>query len=812
MSDSRKISNLKSIKPVQTVLKKLFLSDGIIDEEEKQFLLTVAIVLLNQYQTDTSYKTAFELAYFIVLKYSIIFQDWQPLYDFALNYGFYPISNAIINNKGMLSNITTEALTVATESQFKNNNIVETKEQNKSRKGLLSTNEAYISYVAPTSFGKSQVIIEHIRQNIASYNKFAIIVPTKSLLMQTYKNIKSSFANVRVLIHDEMYSETDEKFIAVFTQERALRLLEKHRDIRFDVLYIDEAHKLLENSDRSVLLTRLVRLAKYRNNHIKIIYLSPLIQNSNNISISGQSIEEHKISFNIKVPTLYEYTNSGDVLIYNRFFDEFYKIEHLDASYLWYIEANATDKNFIYLYSPIKIERFSKKLFDSVTDIPVSDDVVQVIDNLNKYVHEDFYVSKYLRKGIIYIHGKIPDDIKDYLEFKFNNIKDIRYLVANNVILEGVNLPFDSLFIVDSRGLDKNSLINLIGRVNRLNMVFTRSIDSLSKLLPSIHFVENNNEFCTCSMANKIKMLQTSDFVDDIENPLLDSFNLEAEKNTEKRQKYEEVIRNEDLVFLETINDIQILKQNMLKLSMNVIYTISDEMCSDILSRINHYKEINGTLSDKEGVFNLLYQIFIEGLDGAIRDEEFKRLTNNESREYYYKLIIKHRKKSLKEQISLTARYLYGLKRNSANSRLFIGSSYGECDAFGNSFTNKNFYTDVGTKSYSEIVNLSIVKIKLEEDFVSFKLNKFFQLMLDYELISRELYNDLVYGTNNPLILMLSKQGLSLNIINKLIKDEQLGNLSIDDFGNLSYNEQFAAYKETSDDFFRFELDKFLPK
>ena len=129
----------------------------------------------------------------------------------------------------------------------------------------------------------------------------------------------------------------------------------------------------------------------------------------------------------------------------------------------------------------------------------------------------------------------------------------------------------------------------------------------------------------------------------------------------------------------------------------------------------------------------------------------------------------------------------------------------------GNFFTNKHFYIDVGAKNYSEIVNLSIVKIKLEEDFVSFKLNKFFQLMLDYELISRELYNDLVYGTNNPLILMLSKQGLSLNIINKLIKDEQLGNLSIDNFGNLSYNEQFAAYKETSDDFFKFELDKFLP-
>lgn len=184
MSDSRKISNLKSIKPVRAVLKKLFLSDDTIDEEEKQFLLTVAIVLLNQYQADTSHTTAFELAYFIVLKYSIMFQDWQPLYDFALNYGFYPISNAIINNKGMLPNITTETLTVATESQFKHNDIVETKEQNRSRRGVLATDEAYVSYVAPTSFGKSQVIIEHIRQNIASYNKFAIVVPTKSLLIQ----------------------------------------------------------------------------------------------------------------------------------------------------------------------------------------------------------------------------------------------------------------------------------------------------------------------------------------------------------------------------------------------------------------------------------------------------------------------------------------------------------------------------------------------------------------------------------------------------------------------------------------------------
>lgn len=811
MSDSIKISNLKTIQPIHNVVNKLLLSDPTINNEEKQFLLSLAIILIEQYQKDENYKTAFELAYFIILKYSILFKDWQPLYDLSINFGFYPISNAIINNKGLISDITTEMLTAATESFFKSNGIIETKEQNISRKNILNTNETYISYIAPTSFGKSKIIVEHIKKNINFYNKFAIIVPTKSLLMQTYKNIKRAFPNIKVLIHDEMYTEHDCNFIAVVTQERALRLLERNRDLHFDVLYIDEAHKLLENTDRSILLIRLLRLAKYRNNCLKILYLSPLIKNSKNISVSDQSIQEFKINFNIKVPMLYEFKNTRDILIYNRFFNEFCNIGNFGDNYIKYIEVKSTCKNFIYLYAPKKIERFAKEFYASIANEVVCDEITQVINNLNKYVHKDFYVSKYLKKGIIYIHGKIPDDIKDYLEDKFNNIQQIKYLIANNVILEGINLPFDSLFILDSRGLNKNSLINLIGRINRLNMVFTSSIDDLSKLVPSVYFIENNNEFCSCSMENKIKLLQTLDYVDDVENPLLDTFELANENNEEKRKKSEEIIKNENFVFTEQSNDFLILKQNMLKLSMNSIYNISDILCSDILSRINTFKENKGTLSNKETIFDLLYTVFIENLSDSIKDFEFKRLNNIESRNYYYKLIVKHRKLSLKQKIALTAKYLYRVKKKSVNPYLYIGSSYGECTAIGNSSRNNNVYVNINLKNYSEIVNLSIIKIKLEEDFVSFTLNKFFQLMLDYELISQSLYNDLVYGTNDPLILSLSKLGLSLSIINKLIKDEQLNNLSINEFGNLEYNEQFLLYKRNSDDFFKFELNKFLP-
>lgn len=67
MSDSTKISNLKTIQPIHDVVNKLLLSDTTINNEEKQFLLSLAIILIEQYQKDENYKTAFELAYFIIL-------------------------------------------------------------------------------------------------------------------------------------------------------------------------------------------------------------------------------------------------------------------------------------------------------------------------------------------------------------------------------------------------------------------------------------------------------------------------------------------------------------------------------------------------------------------------------------------------------------------------------------------------------------------------------------------------------------------------------------------------------------------------
>lgn len=83
------------------------------------------------------------------------------------------------------------------------------------------------------------------------------------------------------------------------------------------------------------------------------------------------------------------------------------------------------------------------------------------------------------------------------------------------------------------------------------------------------------------------------------------------------------------------------------------------------------------------------------------------------------------------------------------------------------------------------------MKYKLEEDFVNYKLRMFFQLMLDYSVISQEDYNLIAYGTNQPNKIQLIKLGLSMHVIDRLDKDKQLENINVNDVGNLIPNENF---------------------
>ena len=201
-------------------------------------------------------------------------------------------------------------------NKFERKDIVETYEQYNSEKKILEDTNNYISYVAPTSYGKSSIINELIVNE--GYNRIGIIVPTKSLINQTYRKIKKEIKDYKIIIHDEMY-EGEERFIGILTQERALRLLEKE-DFYFEKIYIDEAHNIFDDDSRSILLTRLIRKNKMKYANQKVVYFSPVINNSNSLKIkdSVDNIKQYKVKFNVKEPEIFELTLEGKEKKYNR--------------------------------------------------------------------------------------------------------------------------------------------------------------------------------------------------------------------------------------------------------------------------------------------------------------------------------------------------------------------------------------------------------------------------------------------------------------------------------------------------------------
>ena len=748
-----------------------------------------------------------EFAYYIILKYSIKYNDYKPLYDFSINFGYYPISNTITKLNLIRMDSIDDIIIKNGIRKFKKQDIVETYEQKYNQDKFINSNNNEIAYIAPTSYGKSSIISEKILTD--KYNKIGIIVPTKSLINQTYNFIKKQILNYKIIMFDEMYEENDERFIAIITQERGLRLLERN-NFYFDQIFIDEAHNLLLDDDRSILLSRLINKNYSKNSNQKIVYLSPLVDDSKNLkSYNEGNIDEYKINFNLKEPEIFELRLDGKVLKYNRFMNEFYILSD-DNNVIDYIRNYEKNKNFIFIARPVKIEKFAMELKEH-KELEIDNNELDLLtDTLKKYVHEDFNVIDLIKHGIVYIHGKMPDQIKDYLEYKYKTIKELRYLIANHVILEGINLPIDNLYVMTVNSLNTKQIVNLIGRVNRLNDVFTPETNNLDKLLPQIHFI-NTEEYNRkdSNMSNTIEKLRSFDLDDRVENPILVEYNENKLKiSDDKKEKNRDIIEKESKLFSDDDSENATIEKIMIECGIDSYYN----NITEVIERIKKLKkEIIEDLKWKDlNIIDKVCHIFIDSII-SINDYELKRLKYIETKDFY-KNFIKMQRFQLKDRIKKQYAYFKNIQYNNEKNEFYIGKSYGEIAKITDDYKN-NFnkvYIKLDTKTDKELLNLAIVKLKIEDDFINYKINGFLQAMLKMEFISQEEYNEIVYGTNDKKKLNLIKKGLTYNLISKFEKDNQIENLSFDQYNNIIINNKFKEYRDSLDDFLKFEINKYI--
>ena len=446
--EKRQLLTLKNNEFFIGCFKKLILNTEL-DFEEAQYILSSAVIFFRYYNNDKRLKGYFNIAYYIVLKYSLLHNDYKPLYDISLQIGFYPISNFIIKHELLEENHLQEAIiNNEVKKIYSKEHYVETVEQhNRSREIFENIKTTDTAYIAPTSFGKSSIIRDVIARN--DYKKIVIVVPTKSLIVQTYNDVRNLELPYKLILHDEMYNNED-RFIGILTQERATRLINKF-DIAFDIMFIDEAHNLLNNNSRNFLLSRLVMLNYKKNNKHRLLYLSPLVSDISNLKIKNTTegqIFESTIKHNLKTFDTFYLDKKGKLFSYNRYTDEQYHLAS-ELNFADYIITNSKSKNFLYTYRPKIVEQIAERINSKLDNVADNHNLKKISNVISEEVSKDINIVQYVLNGIVYLHGKLPNILKEYLEYNYKEIQDFKYVVANSVILEGINFPIDNLYIMD---------------------------------------------------------------------------------------------------------------------------------------------------------------------------------------------------------------------------------------------------------------------------------------------------------------------------------------------------------------------------
>ncbi len=349
-------------------------------------------------------------------------------------------------------------------------------------------NSNHYSFSGPTSFGKSFIIEEFIKYIIDERNgidNIAILVPTRALIAQTRKQLKSNINNqiYKIIEYPDipnMYLKDKNKFIFIFTPERLVAYLGNAENPNIDYMFIDEAQKIISDKDtRSPLYYHAILLAQRKS--IKLYFASPNIPNADIFLELFEKSQEEKM-------IIKESPVNQNKFYIDLFENEFYAINHQNDLISIKSAINLTNKtteeklnniikiigegnkNIIYCNSINDTVKIAIG-FANVLPIKKNEKVNKVIKLIKENIYDEYYLIDCLERGVAFHFGKLPQNVREKVEELFIN-GEIDYLFCTSTLLEGVNLPAKNIFILSNsiaRGkFSRIDFSNLAGRAGRL--------------------------------------------------------------------------------------------------------------------------------------------------------------------------------------------------------------------------------------------------------------------------------------------------------------------------------------------------------
>jgi len=806
MTDKIKLQKLQLMRSIKdtdffAAYKKLITNNyQELSENEKFLLLKFAVIFINEGEKELE-----KFGYRIILRYSNSFNDYKPLYDIAMAKNYIPVAKKI-ENKIFNANNFEESFHSLFMSAYKenfahkrNDKTIYFSEGQKRIYNFSKENNDYI-IVAPTSYGKSELIIHKVEDNL---NKnICIIVPTKSLLAQTRKNLiknsKIKESQNKIITHPDMLNTISGNIIAVLTQERLLRLIQKHTVLNFDIVLIDEAHNLIENDSREILTIQDLKILKKRNSETKFHYFTPFLVEPKKLKIFSNNDELliDKIQEFIKVEKYYYFdlfSEDKALKIYDQFLDKSFQVNS-DISInkeFEFINKYASNKNIIYLNRPKHIEEFSSNI---TNEIEITEEIKKVQKALKEFLHEDYNLIKTLNNGIVYHHGGMPENIRQYVENAFSKIDKIKYIITSSTLLQGVNIPAEKIFLLTTiigknSNLNASQFKNLSGRVCRFSEVFNKQDENLKMLEPEVYVIKSKYHSNAGSretfLKNRVK--DNKIILDEIKNPFIkentDSLNVDDEKFLKKAKQFQENIEQGST----NLENPKLVTSEIGKLCFknNVHDFDIFENEKTLVENLNQNKAIP-PINSSNILISVIYNIFIKNInfsetesynDKKKYDRNFERLENIQAQRFYA-MFLDWRTSTTSYKIMINQFLWYWNTLDSDNKKIYVGSRWGECKFRSTDFIEN--YIDLNKKNNSQKVNIAILRIREEQDFVDYKLMPYVEILNDLELIKENFYNQIKYGTDDQDMIKLLKEGFSIELA-KIVKNNYSDQITISD-------------------------------
>lgn len=372
---------------------------------------------------------------------------------------------------------------------------------------------------APTSFGKTSLLLEFIIQNSNQLNNVIFVVPTHSLIEELYiklLNINKSLLykyNITVNI-----GKKHSRYIRVLTPERFLSYYEYHGLNDIDLIIMDETYKIdsknvnndedVNNGNVNHNTTSFDDVSDFRELKFrkvleiigsfpkKTIMLSPYTYEKEesmkkymkkyNVYEQNQSIKyvSHKY---LDMTNVTDFNNEFKCNISSRDYGTNIPLKTYNI-----LNELKSEQNIIYISYPLmgvkilnEIQKHDLCLMEEKNNERYLIFLNHLIDNYSVEELEEWYIISALKNGI----GMYVSSMPRYLKREIVNLFDkniIKTLIVTTAFIEGVNSTAKNIIIASgttggTKKLNELSLLNIVGRAGRFGKNYLGNIYFIQK-------------------------------------------------------------------------------------------------------------------------------------------------------------------------------------------------------------------------------------------------------------------------------------------------------------------------------------------